>query len=65
MNEVPNRLSTHLARKQYLHATRLLVEAVSLGKGSLEGVEGLKELSQELESKKEVVIYFLYFRLFN
>ncbi|KAF2896324.1 hypothetical protein ILUMI_09831 [Ignelater luminosus] len=53
MNEVPNRLSTHLARKQYLHATRLLVEAVSLGKGSLEGVEGLKELSQELESKKE------------
>ncbi|KAF5272310.1 hypothetical protein FQR65_LT04968 [Abscondita terminalis] len=53
MMEVPNLLATHLTRKHYLHATRLLVEAVSLGKGSLEGVEGLKELSQELESKKE------------
>ncbi|KAF5304349.1 hypothetical protein FQA39_LY09728 [Lamprigera yunnana] len=51
--EVPNQLTHHLARKQYLHATQLLVKAVSLGKGSLEGIEGLKELSQELESKKE------------
>ncbi|KAK4881071.1 hypothetical protein RN001_004390 [Aquatica leii] len=53
MMEVPNLLAKHLARKQYLHATQLLVQAVSLGKGSLEGVEGLKELSQELDAKKE------------
>lgn len=54
MNEVPNHLSTYMARKQYLHATNLLVEAVNLGKGTLEGVESLKELGQELEQKKEV-----------
>ncbi|CAG9827466.1 unnamed protein product [Diabrotica balteata] len=53
MNEVPNRLSAYMARKQYLHATNLLVEAVNLGKGTLEGVESLKELGQELEQKKE------------
>lgn len=55
MNEVPNRLANHMSRKQYLHATNLLVEAVNLGKGTLEGVESLKELSQELEQKKEVL----------
>lgn len=54
MNDVPNQLNVYMSKKQYLHATELLVEAVSLGKGSLEGVEGLKELSQELEVKKEV-----------
>lgn len=54
MTEVPNLLSNHLSRKQYLHATNLLVEAVNLGKGTLDGVESLKELSHELEQKKEV-----------
>lgn len=53
MNKVPNSLSIYMARKQYLHATNLLVEAVNLGKGTLEGVESLKELGQELEQKKE------------
>ncbi|CAH1993571.1 unnamed protein product [Acanthoscelides obtectus] len=53
MTEVPNKLATFMARKQYLHATNLLVEAVTLGRGTLEGVESLKELSQELEQKKE------------
>lgn len=53
MNEVPNRLSNHLLHKQYLHATKLLIEAVTLGKDTLEGVESLKELSQDLEQKKK------------
>lgn len=56
MTEVPNLLSNHMTRKQYLHATNLLVEAVNLGKGTLDGVESLKELSQELEQRKEVNI---------
>lgn len=56
INDVPNQLSGYLSRKHYLHATELLVQAVSLGKDTLEGVESLKELSQELEQKKEVVI---------
>lgn len=51
-----------------MHATELLVQAVSLGKDTLEGVESLKELSQELEQKKEVLsrfdvrVYFCDFR---
>lgn len=53
MSQVPDRLSNFMAHKQYLHATELLVEAVTLGKNTLEGVESLKELSRELEQKKE------------
>ncbi|KAL1506092.1 hypothetical protein ABEB36_005520 [Hypothenemus hampei] len=53
MNNVPSQLADHMLHKRYLHATKLLVEAVNLGKDPLEGVESLKELSQELEQKKE------------
>ncbi|KAG5870693.1 hypothetical protein JTB14_003891 [Gonioctena quinquepunctata] len=56
MNKVPNCLSLHMERKQYLNATMLLVDAVCLGKGMLEGVETLKDLSLELEQKKEELI---------
>lgn len=55
-NEVPNQLVNFISKKQYLRATKLLVEAVNLGKGTLDGVESLKELSYELEQKKEVYI---------
>ncbi|XP_025829668.1 exocyst complex component 4 isoform X3 [Agrilus planipennis] len=53
LNDIPNKINFHLSRKQYLHATNLLIEAVSLGKENFDGVEGLKELSQNLEVKKE------------
>ncbi|XP_019875133.2 exocyst complex component 4 [Aethina tumida] len=53
MNEVPSRLATYMSHKHYLHATKLLVEAVTLGRDTLEGVESLKELSTELEERKE------------
>ncbi|XP_066245779.1 exocyst complex component 4 [Euwallacea similis] len=53
MNNVPSQLANHMAHKRFLHATKLLVEAVKLGKDPLEGVESLKELSQELEQRKE------------
>lgn len=56
VNDVPNRLAVHLSKKQYLHATQLLVDAVSLGKDMLDGVESLKEHSQELDQKKEVFL---------
>lgn len=61
MNEVPNKLSGFLTKKHYLHATELLVNALSLGKGNLENVQGIHELSSELEQKKQVsnFVYFL------
>ncbi|KAJ3640807.1 hypothetical protein Zmor_027347 [Zophobas morio] len=63
MSEVPDQLSNYMSHKQYLHATELLVEAVTLGKNTLEGVESLKELSRELEQKKEQLHLQLYSEL--
>lgn len=53
MNEVPSQLTAYLHKKHYLHATKLLVNAMSLGKSTLDGVEGLRELATELETKKK------------
>lgn len=54
MHEIPIKVQNHLSKKEYLHATKLLVEAASLGKDSLEGIEGIKELKVDIEQKKEV-----------
>ncbi|GJQ74842.1 hypothetical protein Trydic_g21678 [Trypoxylus dichotomus] len=53
MHEIPIKVQTHLAKKEFLHATKLLVEAATLGKDNLEGIEGIKELKIEIEQKKE------------
>lgn len=55
MTEVPNKLSGYFSRKHYLNATQLLVNAVSLGKGNLENVQGIHELSAELDQRKQVL----------
>ncbi|KAL1110251.1 hypothetical protein AAG570_008328 [Ranatra chinensis] len=59
LREVPSKLDAHLNNKQYLEATKLMVSALSLGDGALEGVEALRELKNELQAKKEK----LYHRL--
>jgi exocyst complex component 4 len=51
---VPSQLTAFLAKKHYLHATQLLVSALCLGEGSLEGVEALREVRTDLQSKKQV-----------
>ncbi|KAG8039773.1 hypothetical protein G9C98_000502, partial [Cotesia typhae] len=53
LKEVPAKLSNYLNKKLYLHATQLLVSALSMGDGSLEGVEALREVKTELEAKKQ------------
>lgn len=53
MNTIPSALAQHISKKQYLHATKLVVEASS-GKTKLDGIEGLKELSQEITDKRDV-----------
>ncbi|KAG8226929.1 hypothetical protein J437_LFUL004647, partial [Ladona fulva] len=50
---VPNQLDKYIAKKHYLHATQLLVSAVSLGEGPLDGVEALRDVRAELNTKKE------------
>ncbi|XP_034951253.1 exocyst complex component 4 [Chelonus insularis] len=53
LKEVPSKFSNYLNKKLYLHATQLLVSALTMGDGSLEGVEALRELKMELEMKKQ------------
>ena len=42
-----------MEKKHYLHATQLLVSALVKGDGVLEGVEALREVRTELETKKQ------------
>lgn len=51
--EVPDKIDFFLDKKQYLHATQLLVCSVNLVEGSLEGVEALKDVKGKLVYKKE------------
>ncbi|CAA9995347.1 unnamed protein product [Nesidiocoris tenuis] len=54
IKDVPSKLSTHLANREYLDAAKLLVSALSVGDGALEGVEALRELKTELHHKREL-----------
>ena len=53
LRDVPSRLNHYLNKKLYLHATELLVSSLSMGDGILEGVEALREVRTELETKKQ------------
>ncbi|KAG8271777.1 Exocyst complex component 4 [Homalodisca vitripennis] len=53
LKEVPAQLSAHLAKKHYLHATQVLVSALALGGSTLEDVEALRELRNQLEASKQ------------
>ncbi|PNF38735.1 Exocyst complex component 4 [Cryptotermes secundus] len=53
LREVPSQLTAFLDKKHYLHATQLLVSALCLGEGSLEGVEALREVRTDLQTKKQ------------
>lgn len=50
---VPEKLEDFMNKKHYLHATQLLVTSISLLEGSLEGVDALKDLKNELYTKRE------------
>lgn len=52
---MPSQLGIYLAKKEYLQATRLLMSALSLGDGNLEGVEALREVRTELQAKKQIL----------
>lgn len=50
---VAEKVEKYRQKKHYLHSTELLVSAVNTMKGDLEGVEGLKEVGNELQIKKQ------------
>lgn len=53
LKDVPSKLAHHLANKDYLSGTKILVSALNAGNGELEGVEALRELRTDLQAKKE------------
>lgn len=53
LKDVPSKLAHHLANKDYLNGTKILVSALNAGNGELEGVEALRELRTDLQAKKE------------
>lgn len=54
---MPSQLVNHLAQKDYLQATRLLMSAINTSDNTLKDVAGLQELRTELASKKQVLTY--------
>lgn len=52
LRKVPTRVQTYMNKRHYLHATKVLVKAIDLGNGRLRDVDGLSELRQDLDSRK-------------
>ena len=55
VREVPSQLEIFLSKKQYLNATQLLTTTLSLGDGNLAGIEALREVRTELQTKKQIL----------
>lgn len=53
IKDVPEKVEKFKQKKHYLHATELLASAVNTMKGDLEGIDGLKEVGNELQVKKQ------------
>lgn len=53
LRKVPSFVSSFTAKRQYLHATKTLTNAIALGAGPLREVEGLNDLRKDLELKKQ------------
>ncbi|KAL1451872.1 hypothetical protein WDU94_006208 [Cyamophila willieti] len=53
IKEMPSKVNSHMSKKQYLTATRLLISSIAACEGSLNQVEALKQLRNELQNKKQ------------
>ncbi|XP_068708589.1 exocyst complex component 4-like isoform X2 [Montipora capricornis] len=54
VKNVPEQIEKYKKKKYYLHATELLVSTVSILEGSLSGVEALRHLRLDLQTRKKV-----------
>ncbi|KAK7482018.1 hypothetical protein BaRGS_00026710 [Batillaria attramentaria] len=55
IKEVPDKMDAYIAKKYYLHATDLIVQAVAKLEGPLAQVEALRDLRAELNGRKETL----------
>jgi hypothetical protein len=54
--DVPAKVTAHISKKHYLHATQLLVKSLSMAGGSLKDVGALADVFAELRNKSKVAI---------
>ena len=52
MKDLPEKINSQMAKKEFLEATRSLTLSLSLLKGTLKDVEALNEVKAELEIRK-------------
>ena len=55
LKKIPDKINENIAKKNYLTAAQLVVEAKETLQGNLLSVEGLKEVRSDLASKQEVL----------
>ncbi|XP_053679714.1 LOW QUALITY PROTEIN: exocyst complex component 4 [Anopheles nili] len=53
IRKVPVQLSAYMAKKHYLHATKLLMASIETTDGKLRGVEGLNDLRQDFQNRRQ------------
>lgn len=52
LRRVPSKVQSYTNKRHYLHATKVLVKAIDLSNGRLRDVEGLADLRQDLDNRK-------------
>lgn len=52
LRKTPQRVLTYMNKRHYLHATKVLMQAIDLSNGRLRDVEGLSELRQDLNTRR-------------
>ncbi|XP_058822636.1 exocyst complex component 4-like isoform X2 [Topomyia yanbarensis] len=53
LRRTPQQLASFMGKKHYLHATKLLMSAIEVTEGPLKDVEGLNDLRQDFENKRQ------------
>ncbi|XP_037947074.1 exocyst complex component 4 [Teleopsis dalmanni] len=60
LRKVPQRVVAYTAKRQYLHASKALTDALALIQGPLQGVEGLNDLRTDLQARRQQLYYRLH-----
>lgn len=55
LRKVPTQVQAYTIKKQYLHATKTLIQGLDLAKGPLSPVEGLSDLRTDLENRVQLL----------
>ncbi|EDW83911.1 uncharacterized protein Dwil_GK13863 [Drosophila willistoni] len=60
LRKVPQRVVSYTAKRQYLHASKALTDALNTLNGPLQGVEGLADLRTDLQTRRQQLYHRLH-----